>query len=133
MVLYGGADYFFSHTNHSFLSKLDLDIWWDITQILIKWVKVLILKDGNIRCIFASQTTRLIQAVLDTTNGFPILSVYIFVSSSLEDNKHLRLEKMYLYCIVLIGAWHNMTFVTLSIHVNRDTGAPLFPLGMYIV
>ena len=40
---------------------------------------------------------------------------------------------MYLYCIVLIGAWHNMTFVTLSIHVDRDAGAPLFPLGMYIV
>ena len=35
---------------------------------------------------------------------------------------------MYLYCIVLIGAWHNMTFVTLSIHVNRDAGAPLFHL-----
>ena len=90
MVLYEGADYFFSHTNHSFLSKLDLDIWWDITQILIKWVKVLILKDGNIRCIFASQTTRLIQAVLDTTNGFLILSVYICVSV-FEDKKHLVL------------------------------------------
>ena len=90
MVLYEGADYFFSHTNHSFLSKLDLDIWWDITQILIKWVKVLILKDGNILCIFASQTTRLIQAVLDTTNGFLILSVYICVSV-FEDKKHFRL------------------------------------------